>query len=386
MEFDILALFLLPVFFALGWFAARIDMQLVLKQAMTVPSGFLKALDALVSDKTDVASNALAESVRQHPGAYELQGILGRLYRKRGENDLAIGLHKHMLDSNELPKKWQDAVRYELAQDFRKAGLVDRAESILLQLLNGNMALAARKDLLEIYQQDRDWQKAITTAGELSSDTHGYSNEIAQFHCELAQSALFKVDYVTAREHIDMALVINRKCVRATLLAGDVEFSQENYVKAIEIWQGIEKQNFEYLSMVGERLLDAYEKLGKPQEGIALIRGYAKSYSQVDLTDVLYQKVVVYEGEESALEEVRDSVFGHPTLQGIYRLLCARSINAHLSEKRRDVELARNVLSKQVQRVILHHCRCCHFRSRTFFWLCPACGAWECMTPNRSEM
>lgn len=386
MEFDLWGLLLLPVFFGLGWFAARVDMRAVLKQAQTVPGGFLRALAALVEDKTDVAASALAEAARQHPNAFELQRTLGQLYRKRGENDRAIQLHQQMSDSPDLPAAWRDNIRYEMAQDFRKAGLVDRAEEILLKLLDGNMGLAARKDLLEIYQQDRDWQKAIQTARELSSDANSFQHEIAQFHCELAQTELYKSNYADARAEIDAALAANRKCVRATLLAGDLEFAQGHYQQAIDIWQTIEQQNFDYLPMAAEKLCDAYEKLGRPTDGLALLRGYAKTFPQLDLTDALYKKIATFEGEEPALEAVRESVHANPTLLGIYRLVGARSTSSLSPDKRSDAELARTVLSKHVQRVMLHRCRCCNFRSRTFFWHCPACGEWESLTPNRSEI
>jgi lipopolysaccharide biosynthesis regulator YciM len=128
-----------PAFFGLGWLAARVDMRTVLKQAKSVPTGFFRGLDALVDDKTDIAAQSLAEVSRQQGSAPELQLTLGKLYRKRGENDRAIRLHQRMLESSDLPAEQRDIVRNELAQDFRKAGLVDRAEEILLKLLNGNM-------------------------------------------------------------------------------------------------------------------------------------------------------------------------------------------------------------------------------------------------------
>jgi lipopolysaccharide biosynthesis regulator YciM len=172
LELDLWWLLLLPAFFSLGWLAARVDMGTVLKQARQVPAGFFRGLDALVEDKTDIAAQALSEVVRQQPSALELQLTLGKLYRKRGENDRAIRLHQLLLESADLPLEQRDAMRFELAQDFRKAGLVDRAEEILLKLLDGNMGLSARRQLLDIYQQDRDWGKAIATARELRSDAH----------------------------------------------------------------------------------------------------------------------------------------------------------------------------------------------------------------------
>jgi lipopolysaccharide biosynthesis regulator YciM len=153
-----------PAFFGLGWLAAGGYAHRI-ETGKVGPTGFFRGLDALVDDKTDIAAQSLAEVSRQQGSAPELQLTLGKLYRKRGENDRAIRLHQRMLESSDLPAEQRDIVRNELAQDFRKAGLVDRAEEILLKLLNGNMTLAARRQLLDIYQQDRDWQRRLKLPG-----------------------------------------------------------------------------------------------------------------------------------------------------------------------------------------------------------------------------
>lgn len=384
LELDLWWLLLFPAFFGLGWFAARVDMRTVLKQAKAVPTGFFRGLDALVEDKTDIAASALAEVARQQGSALELQHTLGKLYRKRGENDRAIRLHQRMLDAPDLPAEHRDAVRFELAQDFRKAGLVDRAEEILIKLQDGNMGLAARRQLLDIYQQDRDWHKAIATAKELRSDAHSFQHEVAQFYCELAQGELYKSNSEQARHYVDEAFSANRKCVRASLILGDIEFAGGHVEAAIAAWQNIEKQNYEYLSMAAERLFDAYERLDKPLEGIALLRGYQKTFPQLELTDLLYQKIATYEGEEKALEVAREGVHARPSLSGVYRLIEAQ-MDELSPEGRMDAEVARALVLKHAQRLSVHRCKCCNFRSRAFFWHCPACGEWEGFTANRSE-
>jgi lipopolysaccharide assembly protein B len=384
LELDLWWLLLLPVFFSLGWLAARVDMRAVLKQAREVPAGFFRGLDALVEDRTDVAVRALAEVAREQQSALELQLTLGKLYRKRGENDRAIRLHQRLLDSTDLPNEQRDPVSFELAQDFRKAGLVDRAEEILLRLLDGHKGLAARRQLLDIYQQDRDWQKAIATALELRSDVHSFQHEVAQFRCELAQAELFKSNYAAARAGVSEALATNRKCVRASLLLGDIELAEGHTEAAIAAWQSIEKQNFEYLTMAAERLFDAYERLGRPSEGIALLRGYQTTFPQLEMTDLLYQKLCTYESEQAALEAVRESVHARPSLKGVYRLIEAQ-VDTLTPEGRMDAEVARALIAKHANRLSVHRCKCCNFRSSAFFWLCPACGEWESFTPNRLE-
>lgn len=380
---DLWWLVLFPVFFSLGWLAARVDMRTVLAQAKTLPSRFFHALEALVEDKTDVAAQILAEVVQQH-AALELHLTLGKLYRKRGENDRAIRLHQAVLDSSDLVHEYRDVVYFELAQDFRRAGLVDRAEEILLKLLDGNVAWQARQHLLSIYQQDRDWEKAIAIAQELFSDTHSFHQEVAQFYCEMAQGALYRSHTDLARHWVEKALLVNRKCVRASLILGDIEFARGNINEAIATWQGIEKQNYEYLTMAAERLFDAYEALGKASEGITLLRGYQKSFSQLQLIDLLYQKIATYEGKARALTIVREHVHESPSLFGVYRLLEAQSEQLP-AESRTDAEVACSVILKHAKRLLVHRCQCCNFRSRAFFWHCPACGEWESFTPNRSE-
>lgn len=377
-------LLLLPVFFSLGWLAARVDMRTVLKQARQVPTGFFRGLDALVDDQTDVAARALAEVARENQSAIELQLTLGKLYRKRGENDRAIRLHQRLLDSGDLPSGQADTVLLELAQDFRRAGLVDRAEEILLKLQGSNLGLAVRQQLLDIYQQDRDWNKAIATAMELQSDAHSFQHEVAQFYCELAQRELFKSQYVAARSRVMEALQLNRKCVRASLILGDIAMAEGDVDAAIASWQGIEQQNFEYLSMAAERLFDACLQQGRIHEGIALLRGYLKTFPQLDIIDLIYQKICTYEGEQPALETLREAVQARPSLTGVYRLIEAQ-IDVLSPEGRVDAELARTLIAKHAQRLAVHRCKCCNFRSRAFFWHCPACGEWESFTPNRAE-
>ena len=187
----LLPITLLPVFFAMGWFAARIDMKTVLKQAKSVPAGFYKSLDALVDRNSGRAARELAEVIDQQPQSYDLNLTLGKLYRQRGENDKAINMHQALLNSPDTVNEKRARVLFELAQNYQSAGLVDRAEQIFIGLQEGNMAREARQHLLSIYQQDRDWEKAIETAQLLSHDEQTLllkgESEAAQLAVELVR-------------------------------------------------------------------------------------------------------------------------------------------------------------------------------------------------------
>lgn len=380
---------LLPVFFAMGWFAARVDMRAVLKQAKSIPEGFYKSLDALAENKSAVAVRELAEVVDQQNDArqstYELHLTLGKLYRQRGENDKAIALHQKLLELPETIAERRDIVAFELGQDYQAAGLVDRAEQILVGLLNGSKARQARQILLNIYQQDRDWEKAIKLAEELSTGDQTYQFEISQFYCELAQLALYQSEYNKAREYIFQALAVNRKCSRANMILGDVELKQQNFQAAVDAYSAIEKQNYEYLSLVGERLYDAYDGMNKAADGLEVLIGFAQTFPQLDLSGVIYEKSIPVYGDDRATEIVIDLVRRKPTLTGTYRLLGVLQNNI-VPKWKAEVDMMRSVVGMQMQKSVMYRCRHCHFKSQVYFWHCPACNKWETFTPNRIDV
>ena len=384
----VLPVCMLPVFFAMGWFAARVDMRAVLKQAKTVPSDFYAGVDALVDKNTDVAVRAFGDVLAKHedtPEAYELAVSMGKLYRNRGENDKAIALHQKLLDSPDLLGEKRQRVLYELGQDFQNAGLVDRAEHIFQGLKEGNAGTLAREVLLNIYQQDRDWQKAIEVAQELSHDAQTYQFEIAQFYCELAQTALFRSQFADAESNIVQALTYNRKCTRANMLRGDVAMAEQRYQDAIDAYAAIEQQNHAYLSMVGEKLFDAYQALDQAEQGLTVLIGYFRTFPQLDLIDVIYEKALVLRGEEAAAALTAELVRIQPDLRGAYRLL-GMQLSTLDPTWRADADMMRGIVGRYARKALMYRCRHCHFKSQVFFWHCPACNKWETFTPNKIEV
>ena len=183
------------------------------------------------------------------------------------------------------------------------------------------MAREARQHLLSIYQQDRDWEKAIEMAQLLSHDEQTYQFEIAQFYCEIAQAALFKSNFDAARYNIGKALEANKKCTRANIILGDIEYRQGNFPAAVEAYSAIEQQNHAYLSMVGEKLYEAYAAQGKQEEGLNRLIGYMQTFPDLDLINVIYEKALLLKGETEAAQIAVELVRQKPDLNGVYRLL-----------------------------------------------------------------
>ena len=158
MEIEYWWLLALPFFFGLGWVAARIDIRHLLTESRALPTSYFKGLNFLLNEQPDKAIEAFIEVVKVDPQTIELHFALGSLFRRRGEVERAIRMHQNLVARPDLAKEQKTQALYELAQDYLKAGLLDRAEELFLKLEHSPHAEAVLKFLLEIYEQEKDWQ------------------------------------------------------------------------------------------------------------------------------------------------------------------------------------------------------------------------------------
>ena len=380
--FEYWQLLLIPVFFGLGWAAARVDMRQVVHESRALPRSYFQGLNFLLNEQPDKAIDSFLEVAKVDSQTVELHFALGNLFRRRGETERAIRMHQNLIDLPDLDDRVRLQAVSELGQDYLKAGLLDRAEEMFNKLLGTSFEEEAKRNLLEIYQVEKEWLKAVQIARELP-DVASH-RDIAEFYCELAANEIMRSKPDAAREYLDSAMQENRKCVRASLLQGDLLLQEGKPLEAIDAWQRIEQQDPAFLSLVAQRLLEAYRKLERRDEGIALLSGYLERYPSLDLLDVVYQLVLESEGNEAAYRLVRGELQRNPTLLGLEKLMSAR-LPLAAPEVRPDVELAKTIIQGYTKRLSRYRCDNCGFKARQFYWRCPACGGWESYPPRRSE-
>lgn len=379
---DYWQLLLIPVFFGLGWAAARVDMRQVIHESRALPRSYFQGLNFLLNEQPDKAIDSFLEVAKVDSQTVELHFALGNLFRRRGETERAIRMHQNLIDLPDLDERVRLQALSELGQDYLKAGLLDRAEEIFNKLLGTSFEEEAKRNLLEIYQVEKEWLKAVEIARELP-DVASH-REIAEYYCELAANEIMRSRPDEARQHLDVAMQENRKCVRASLLQGDLLLQEGKPQEAIEAWQRIEQQDPAYLALVAQRLLDTYRKQERVAEGIALLSGYLERYPSLDLLEVVYQLVLESDGSEAACRLVRAELQRNPTLLGLEKLMSAR-LPLVAPEVRPDVELAKTIIQGYTKRLSRYRCDNCGFKARQFYWRCPACGGWETYSPRRSE-
>ena len=385
MEFELWWLLAFPLFFGLGWLAARIDIKQLLTESRALPRSYFKGLNALLDEQPDKAIEAFIEVVKVDPQTIELHFALGNLFRRRGETERAIRMHQNLLDRADLSQEQKFKVISELAQDYLKAGLLDRAEEFFRKLLATPHAEDAMKSLIEIYEQEKEWVKAMEVARDLAhASGQPFNKQNAHYLCERAAQEIVHSQFDAAAAHLNEAIATDKKCVRANILLGELHASRGDHRAAINVWKQIEAQNADYLPLVAEKIAESYGALECTEEGLALLRGYLTSYPSLDLVNVVFQVTLEQHGAEVANKLVRDELRRNPTLLGLDKLLEAQILESP-PERRRDLELIKNLVHQHTRSLALYRCDQCGFRARQFYWRCLACGGWDTYPPRRTE-
>lgn len=385
MEFELWMLLVFPLFFVMGWLTARMDIKELLSESSLLPRSYFQGLNFLLSEQQDKAIEAFIEVVKVDPQTIELHFALGSLFRKRGEVDRALRMHLNLVERADLDETKKQQALFELAQDYLKAGIMDRAEVAFQQLLTSPYAKESLDFLLEIYQKEKDWLKAIDICQRLTDLTgQPYKKEASAFYCELATYELARKQVDAARVHLEQALEVNPQAVRATIMLGDMETAAGNHKQAIETWKNIESQDAQYLPLAAEKILQAYRHIDREDEGISLLQSYQEEYPSQDLMNVLFQAVLKRDGATAANQLVRSELQRNPTLLGLDKFLEARLLE--VTEKNRaDVEMVKNLVHQRTRSLAMYYCSSCGFKARQFYWHCPACHGWETYSPKRSE-
>ena len=379
--------------FGIGWLASRWDLRLENRmderERIRQQRSTFKGLSLLLNEQPDQAIETLVKIAQLDPETIELHFSLGNLFRRRGETERAIKVHQHLANRDDLKPRDRDHAAYELGRDFLRAGLLDRAEASLNRVGEGKFAVPAKESLLEMYQVERDWKKAIIAAHELATlQGKSHQTEIAQFHCELGQEALRRKDLQEAEKSIQRALHAVPNHARAVILQGDYFMATERPAEAIEAWSIIVNSHPAYMHLLADRWMLAHTELGKTDEGLDRLCGLLKTQASGELLDITHKHLMNIRGPQAANVMLSDVIQHSPSLSALSKLAETRlAIEANGAHPDRVIELQSilNILRQRTTSLARYTCGNCGFRARRYYWQCPGCNHWEAYSPRRSE-
>jgi lipopolysaccharide biosynthesis regulator YciM len=363
--------------FGLGWLASRLDRWQTGREPKEAPRAYFKGLTFLLNEQQDKAIDAFIEAVRLDPQTVELQFALGNLFRRRGEFERSVRVHQSLVERADLPAADRERAQFELAADFLKAGLLDRAERAFGALKTGRFATEAHQALLQIAERTKDWPAAIAAAQALEQRGAGaYGRWVAQYRCELAEAAHARGELAQAEALLSDALKANPSCVRALLLRGDWQAAAGDWDRAVDTWCSIEAVAGEFIALAAQRLATV------PPEVAARKRLRARLSSWIEQqpsADVLEARLAQSADDADRRAVGERYLARHPTLAAARRAL-SLAPDAPAVLEGVTAALDRALGARQRFR-----CASCGFEARSYFWQCPGCLGWESYPPRRMD-
>jgi lipopolysaccharide biosynthesis regulator YciM len=375
--------FLLPVAAAFGWFAAGRSKGKVgsCSDSILGPE-YIKGLNYLLNEQQDKAIDVFIRMLEVNSDTVETHMALGNLFRKRGEVDSAIRIHQNLIARSSLSNEQRTDALLELGQDYMKAGLFDRAEGLFKELIENNAHLSSVLPLLlDIYQQEKDWENAILIADQMGfvGDQPARS-VIAQFYCELAENAWAGEDIEETCRLLNKASEYNPHCARARFIRGNIALQRGEYQVALESYEQVAERDIELLPEILDDMQICHTELGTIDAMIDYLQRAITRYAGISPVLALAEIMSHQKGNESAAEFIAGEIGKRPSVRGLSRLIDL-SLSRAEGVAHANLSILKNMTDQILENKPVYKCRDCGFCGKTLHWQCPGCKHWNTVKP-----
>jgi lipopolysaccharide biosynthesis regulator YciM len=374
---------LLPVAALSGYLAAKKSMRGTSWQKnLSSSKDYLTGLNFLLNEQPDKALELFIKLLEVDSDTIETHFALGSLFRRRGEVDRAIRIHQNLIARPDLSRANRLQALLELGHDYMRAGVLDRAETLFQELvgLKAHMRLSLQC-LIDIYQQERDWDKAITTAMQIERYTgESMAPLIAHYYCELAELALNQAQPEQMSRYLKQALNVDPKSVRTQLLQARQAFDAKDYKLAIHHYQRVKLKNPEFTAEILLPLARCYDACGQREQFHAFLQRCLQEELGAVICATFSSQLSQYITDPHDIHTIAEQLQKRPSARAIYTLIELR-FKESTGEEARHLMLLRDIVRQLLGKEAAYYCEHCGFSAQALYWLCPSCKHWGVIKP-----
>lgn len=370
---------LLPLAAASGWFAAsRAARKESAKSEREANPVYFQGLNYLLNEEPDKAIDVFLEMLEVDADTIETHLALGNLFRRRGEVERAIRIHQNLIARPALSREQRAQAVLELAQDYMRSGLYDRAEQLLLELKQGRQyVVPVLRNLVKIYQQEKDWDACLKTIEALdieSGETHDLQK--SHYFCEMANKARADGDNEVARIYLKRALNVYTGCVRATHLLARIDIQENKRKDALVKLLDAAERAPEYLPEIIREIVDIYRSEGDMRGVRAFLEDQVKRHPNQGTELFLAEIIRQQSGDAEATRFLGEYIAKNPSMPGLIRLV---ELQCTMPSMGNDHLLynVRSHLHRLMAERINYQCQKCGFEAKQLHWQCPSCDSWS---------
>ncbi|OGV32389.1 MAG: lipopolysaccharide assembly protein LapB [Legionellales bacterium RIFCSPHIGHO2_12_FULL_35_11] len=344
---------------------------------------YVVGLNYLLNEQPDKAVDIFIKLLEVDSETVETHLALGSLFRQRGEVDRATRIHQNLIARPQLSLYQRKESLMALARDYMSAGFVDRAERIYLEVvaLGGDRELSSLRGLLIIYQQEKEWEKALDIIKKLElSAGVSLQAETAHYYCEIALRNLKNNQTDKAFQAMKQALSVDKQSVRASLMLADFEVKNGRYKQAIKALKRVPDQDAEFLNEIIEPLVLCHRELDIMDECIDYLEQKLPDYPRASVIFVIGEYLSKEKGVDFAIDYVSSHLGKHPSIRGLNKLIHWHLESAH-GKVRDKLQMLYAITTKFLENKPIYRCRNCGFAGHLLHWHCPSCKEWGSIKP-----
>ena len=381
-----LLLLLLPPAVFFGWLMGRRHEKLLAQDEIndkTLQAGYFQGLNYLISEEPDKAVDVFIKMLEVNSDTVETHLALGNLFRRKGEVERAIRVHQNLIARPQLSSAQRKQAMLELAQDYLRAGVLDRAEKLFLDVIKfgGDLSVSLR-NLIHIYQLQKDWQQTIDVAKQLEAVNRvSMDKDIAHYYCELAGQIYEKANYSNdVKCYLKEALKYDDNCARASIMLGKILFKEEKYDEAIEAFKRVECQDENYVSEIIDLQYKSYLQLNRSDEFVNYVAQHIKNNPRSSYVLAMVDCIYHDRGAAEAIRYLAEQMPNRLSLNALGKML-----NLYLDHPDIELPIQWSVLKEFLEKLLVnsssYRCFHCGFSGKTLYWQCPSCRRWGTVKP-----
>jgi lipopolysaccharide biosynthesis regulator YciM len=375
--------FLLPAAACSGWWASNKQKRKEDHQGHHISREYVLGLNYLLNEQPDKAVDVFIKLLEVDTETVETHLALGSLFRRRGEVDRAIRIHQNIIARPQLSLAQRKEAMLALGQDYLSAGMFDRAEKVFIEVVDmgGKNETHSLNGLLAIYQQEKAWEKALSTTILLEQVLgHSMNVEKGHYYCEIAEQYVKQNQIEKAYQAIRQALQVDPISVRANILLSNLEIKHQRYRQAIKALRQVPKQDPDFFQEIIESLVMCYEQIDEMDECIEFLEQIVIDHPRTSAIFIIAEHIKEQRDLDDAIDYVSAQLGRYPSIRGLNKLI-AWHLESARGKVREQLQMLYAITSKFLEKKPIYRCIHCGFSGKLLHWNCPSCKQWGKIKP-----
>lgn len=374
--------FLIILAIAIGWgLGYRFSVTRKNYQPPIPSEGMKQRLQLFFDSYSDEAIDRFINSLEVTPETLSLHISIGKHFRTQGEVEKAILVHQNLMAHPEISNRATESIIYELAKDYKAAGLFDRSQALLQQIKSSKQfGLKSLKLLLDIHETEKDWTSALAEANRIDlKKNKDIASRVAQYHCELADQDAAKGLFREAMNGYRMALSTFKECYRAHFGLAIIAYRNKDYRETLQQLRLLILLSPAHISIALPFLLEVTKETNTFDQHQQYLQRLMHETGQIPVMLALVDSML----EEGSLDKASSFLFDHlnqsPSLSGLDKFFKMGALSEYAAED--ILALVMRVLDEIHLEQEAYKCASCGFKASHLHWLCPSCKSWQSIKP-----